>query len=263
MPFVRAFAADAGLLHAAERRRRIGDQAAVEADHAEIELLGDAHAAAQVLGVEIGDETVFGVVGALDRLVLGLEGLDRGDRPEDFLVQHLGIVRHIGEHGRRIEEARARPAPCRRSAPWRLCSTASSTSSITLSRPSLLTSGPSVDAVVEAVAHLQRAHLGGELLGELVVHLLVHVEAVRRRAGLAHVAHLGDHRAVDRGIDIGVLEHDERRVAAELHRRLDDVVGGFVQQLAADLGRAGERDDAHARIVQHRVDHLARTSATE
>ena len=48
---------------------------------------------AQILGVEIGDQPVFGVVGALDRLVLGLEGLDRGDRPEDFLVQHLGVVR--------------------------------------------------------------------------------------------------------------------------------------------------------------------------
>ena len=92
---------------------------------------------------------------------------------------------------------------------------------------------PERDAVVEAVAHLERAHLGGELLGELVVHLLVHVEAVRRRAGLAHVAHLGDHRALDRGVDVGVVEHDEGRVAAELHRGLHHVVGGLVQQLAA------------------------------
>ncbi len=29
------------------------------------------------------------------------------------------------------------------------------------------------------------------------------------------------------------------------------------KQLAADLGRAGEGDDAHARVVQHRADHLA------
>src|SRR5436853_380513 len=43
------------------------------------------------------------------------------------------------------------------------------------------------DAVVEPVADLQAGHLGGEFLGELVVHLLLHVEAVRRGAGLAHV----------------------------------------------------------------------------
>src|ERR1043165_6857546 len=43
-PLVRALAAEAGLLGAAERRRRIGDKPAVEADHAEVELFGNAHA---------------------------------------------------------------------------------------------------------------------------------------------------------------------------------------------------------------------------
>src|SRR5215467_14161088 len=51
--FVRALAAEAALLGAAERRRRIGDEATVEPDHAEVELLRHPHAAAQVLGVEI------------------------------------------------------------------------------------------------------------------------------------------------------------------------------------------------------------------
>ncbi len=35
-----------------------------------------------------------------------------------------------------------------------------------------------------------------------------------------------------------------------------------MQQLAADLGRAGERHNAHARIVQHRADRQARSGAT-
>ena len=113
------------------------------------------------------------------------------------------------------------------------------------------------DALVEAVAHLQSRHLGGELLGEFVVHLLVHIEAIGRGAGLAHIAHLGNHGAFDGGVDVGILEHQERRVAAELHRRLDDIVRRLVQQLAADFGRAGERHHADARIVQHRRDDLA------
>ena len=45
---MRALAADAGLLHAAERRRRIGDEAAVQADHAEIELFGEGQSALQI-----------------------------------------------------------------------------------------------------------------------------------------------------------------------------------------------------------------------
>src|SRR5215475_9959752 len=69
-PLVRAFAADAALLHAAERRRRVGHEAAVEPDHAEVELFRDAHAAAQVARVEVGDQAVFGIVGSLDHFVL-------------------------------------------------------------------------------------------------------------------------------------------------------------------------------------------------
>ena len=89
------------------------------------------------------------------------------------------------------------------------------------------------------------------------MHLVVHIEAVRRGAGLADVAHLGDDRAGDGGIDVGVLEHHEGRVAAELHRRHEDVVGRGLQQGAPDLGRAGEGDDADAIVMQERIDQLA------
>src|SRR5262245_3304229 len=65
-PLVRTLAADAGLLHAAERRGRIGNEAAVEADHAEVELLGDAQAASEVLRVEVSDKSIFRVIGAPD-----------------------------------------------------------------------------------------------------------------------------------------------------------------------------------------------------
>src|ERR1700722_12243194 len=61
---VSAFAADAALLGAAERCGGIGDEPAVEPDHAEVELFRHPQPTAQVLGVEIGDEAVFGVVGA-------------------------------------------------------------------------------------------------------------------------------------------------------------------------------------------------------
>src|SRR5579871_1962546 len=205
--FLRALAPQTRLLGAAERRRRVGNEATIEPDHAEIELLGDAHAARQVLGEEIGDETIFGVVGTLDGFVFALEGLDRGHRPEDLLVEHLRAIRHVGEHGRRIEEA----GPVRHLAPGedlgafrhRVIDQLDD-----LVAAFLVDQRPDIDAVVEAVADLQRRHLGRELLGEFIVHLFVHVEAVRRRAGLAHVAHLRDHGAVDRGIDVGVVEHD-------------------------------------------------------
>src|SRR5262249_50107374 len=78
-PLMGAFAPDAGLLHSAEGGGGIGNESAIEPDHSELELLGDAHAAAHILRIEIRDETVFGVVGPLDHFGFRLEGLDRRD----------------------------------------------------------------------------------------------------------------------------------------------------------------------------------------
>ncbi len=93
--------------------------------------------------------------------------------------------------------------------------------------------------------------------GELVRDGLVHVEAVGGGAGLADVAHLGDEGALDGGVEVGVLEHDERGVAAELHRDAQDLLGGLFDQRATDLGGAGEGELARARVAQQRLDHRA------
>ena len=87
------------------------------------------------------------------------------------------------------------------------------------------------------------------------------VEAVGRRAGLADVAHLREHRALDGGVEVGVLEHEERRVAAELHRDAQDLLGRLFDQRAPDLGGAGEGQLARARVAQQRLDHRARVLA--
>jgi hypothetical protein len=72
------------------------------------------------------------------------------------------------------------------------------------------------------------------------------------RARLADVAHLGDHRALDGLVDVGVLEHDERGVAAELHRQPQEIVGGLLHQRATDLGRPGERQLAEPLVLDQR-----------
>jgi hypothetical protein len=81
------------------------------------------------------------------------------------------------------------------------------------------------------------------------VHLLAHVEAVGRRARLADVAHLGDHGALDGGVDVGVGEDEERaRCPPSSIDDAQDVVRRLLDQLAADLGRAGERQLAQPRV---------------
>jgi hypothetical protein len=91
-PFVRAFTANARLLHTTKRRSRIRNKAPIYSDHAEVELFLHSHAAAQILGVEIGDEAILRVIGAPDHVFLGFERLQRGHRSEDLFIEHFGIV---------------------------------------------------------------------------------------------------------------------------------------------------------------------------
>ena len=67
-----------------------------------------------------------------------------------------------------------------------------------------------------AIAHFQGGDTGDELIAELVVDGAMNIEAVDADAGLPGVAELGDQRALDRFIDIGVVKDDKRRVTAEL-----------------------------------------------
>ena len=92
-----------------------------------------------------------------------------------------------------------------------------------------------------------------ELRDEGVVNAVLHVDAVGADAGLAHVAELGHDRALDRRVDIGVVEDDERRVAAELQRDLLHRSRRLAHEQLADLGRAGEGDEAHGRMLAHRL----------
>src|ERR687891_257359 len=80
-----ALAADARLLDAAERRPCVRHHALVQADHAGLEALADADRALDVAREHVGHQAVLGVVGAGDGVLLGFEGADRRDRPEDLL----------------------------------------------------------------------------------------------------------------------------------------------------------------------------------
>ena len=59
-------------------------------------------------------------------------------------------------------------------------------------------------------------------------------------------------------VDIGVVEHDRRRVAAELHRDPLHVRAGDRGELLADRGRAGERHLADDRMRDQVLGNLRR-----
>ena len=211
-------------------------------------------AAADVLRVDVGDQAVLGVVGGRDRLVLGGEARDRRHRAEDLLAQHPGARRARRRRPSARRSSRARPRAPRRRGP---CAPLPDRVLHQLARPSprwsSSISGPTCDAGIGAAADLQLAHARGQPLGEVARDRLGHVEAVGARAGLAAVAHLREQRALDGGVEVGVLEDQERRVAAELHRDAQDLLGALLDELLADLGRAGEGELARPRVLDHRL----------
>jgi hypothetical protein len=85
---------------------------------------------------------------------------------------------------------------------------------------------------LEPVGDLHGAGGLGEALGEGIVDAVLHQNPVGADAGLAGIPVFRGDRTLDRGLDIGVVEHNERRIAAELQRE----------------GRPTAPSDAHDRI---------------
>ena len=87
-------------------------------------------------------------------------------------------------------------------------------------------SGPEHVVLVRADAH---RHGGGdcsELVADLVVDVVVHVQALERRAGLAGVDERAPEQALGDRLGVGVGQHDAGVVAAEFEGEALDGVGG-------------------------------------
>ena len=111
---------------------------------------------------------------------------------------------------------------------------------------------------VQAVSEIEFTHPFDEFVGELFEQRVGHIQPIRRSAGLATVAHLGQHRAIDGGVDVGVVEHHERGIAAEFHRGAQQLVRRLLHQGLADPGRARESELAQPAVVDERGGDLAR-----
>ena len=92
------------------------------------------------------------------------------------------------------------------------------------------------------VADRSRFQTVRELRDELVEHRLVDDRGAERRAPLPRGAEAAEQRALDRQIDVGVVHHDHRVLAAELQARRLHVATAELADLRADRARPGEAD---------------------
>ena len=103
---------------------------------------------------------------------------------------------------------------------------------------------------------------GHQALHELVVNPVLQDQPAGRRAALPRRAERAPQHAVEREVEIGVVEHDLRVLAAHLERQPLVHAPARLADAAARLGGAGERDDRHLRMLDDRLaDHARRARA--
>ncbi len=198
-------------------------------------------------------EPVLGVVGDTHGVLVVLGAQHDDDRTERFLAVDAHRRRHAVEHGGGHDGAVDFAAGDERRALRQR---------VVDERAHMRDRVP-VDQRAEhhvafaRIAGRQRARLGGEFLDESVGDLLVDHDALGRHADLSLIDEGAERGRVHRGVEVGVVEHDQRRLAAELEQdRLEVARRGFRDQ-PPGAGRAGEADAPHRRVRDQRLDHLA------
>jgi len=253
-----AFAPQAALLDAAKGHVLGGNQAGVDAHHAVFERLGHAEDAAHVARIKVARQAELGGVGRGYGLLLGAEAKYRRQRPESFFAraQHAGIG--FGDDGR-LEELALHPLAAG-DEPAALADGVLHML-LDLVHGGVLDQRALRDAGLEAVADFQLRDPGGKFLDEGVVHAVLHIQPVGTHAGLPGVAVFAGDGAFDRRIDVGIVKHDERRVAAQLQRQLFDGGRALRHEHAAHFGGAGKRQVPYHAACAQRLADGARVAA--
>ena len=158
------------------------------------------------------------------RLVLVAERLDGQHRAERLVLddRHRAVaaVEQRGQVVEAVGQRRVVGPAARRSAAWRPRRSRARRTASTFSRCAAEISGPVSAFVVERPAEPDQLGAADQLVDELVVDRLLDDQPGAGRAHLAGVQEHRGQREVQRGLAVGVGEHDVGVLAAELEGHL-------------------------------------------
>ncbi len=109
---------------------------------------------------------------------------------------------------------------------------------------------PEQNAALQPIADLELRNGRTQFPGKLVIHVVMNIEPVCTDASLPAVPILRRNSAFNRGIDIGIVENDERRIAAQFQRHFLDRRRALRHQQTADLRRPREGQLPDDRITR-------------
>src|SRR5436190_14896623 len=251
----------AGVLGPAEREMHLGaDRPRVDVRDPGLEVAHRAEGRVHVAGEDRRRKPELDPVRDADRLVDILHADQRGGGPEDLLLRdpHPGV--DVTEDRRPVEVAVAEPVAAGHLAAGQELGALvlpDRRVRVDFLERALVDHRADVDAFLPAGAETQL--LGGldEARLQLLVGAFLDDHARGRGAALAGGAEGRPENPLDRELEIGVLEDDDRILAAQLEVDVLQVVGGVPHHLDAGLARASERDHGHVRMADEPVADLA------
>src|SRR5512146_1238810 len=244
-------AAVAGAAHAAERRSRVGPLVAIYPDHPGDDLPGHAMSPREVAGPEPAAQDINGVVGDGDYFVFILERGDRHERAENLLLADAirGPCTHHGRH--HVASLRQFRAGWRFTAEQDLAALfardlAVGEHAVAMGQRS---QRPHLGLRIERIAESDRRRELEEAVEKFVGYAFVQQQPRARDTGLALVVKDRERAAVERRVEVGVVEYDIGPLAAELELDPLEVTRRGLNDPAPGRGRTGEGDFLHPRML--------------
>src|SRR5450830_1630873 len=247
-----AFTAGTGTFHPTERLTQVAHVLAVDEDHAGFDAVGQAMGLADVLGPDIGRQTILGIVGQLQGLGFILEWDQAHYRTKDLFLGNAHLVVHIGEH-RRLDEL---PATQVRRQVGRTFQATGQQGGAFLDTDldvagDLVIVGLSDHRAnlgfwVLRVADDQALGAGGKLGDELRVDAFLNEDPATGGAAFTVEREDGEQCRVEGAVQVGVFEDQHRRLAAQFHGVLFQA--GGLHDFLAGGGAAGEGDRPHVGV---------------
>ena len=114
-----------------------------------------------------------------------------------------------------------------------------------------------VHGLVQRIAHPERLHPDLQLFHQPVRDAFLRKDPGSGAAHLSLVEPDRVHHAFDHGIEIRVIVHEKRRLAAQLERQLLSASGCHFPDDPSDLRRTGKRDLVHVRLLDERGSRAA------
>ncbi|MPM18262.1 hypothetical protein SDC9_64668 [bioreactor metagenome] len=255
--------AKAGRLHPTEGRPQVTNVVRVEPDHACLDVLREVVGALEVVGPHVRGETVAGVVGEAEGLLVGVERGDRHHGAEDLLLEDPGARLDVGEDRRSDEVAELEALGPAATGHQAALAPADLDVAHHLGEVLRVDQGADLGLRVVRVADPDPLGLGGVALDELVVHRALDQDPAASGASLAIKREHTEDRRVDGSIEVRIGEHDGRGLATELHRQTLEVRRGIAEDDLPGTGLAGERDQRDLGMLHEGVTRVLAQAVDE